>query len=118
MCFSTLTMAFRPHRDIHSCPLEEQRWVGKDEIDLVLDTASIPNILRPKDGVLLSRITDDRVSLDGVGNSVVVSESSGYSVFGKTLIMNQGHNLVSQYQIKDRYKIVEITGDCFLLGPR
>ena len=83
-----------------------QRGVGRDEIDLVLDTASIPNVLRPEDGVLLSQITNDRVSLIGIGNSVVVSESSGYSVFGKTRIMNQGHNLVSQYQTKDRYKIV------------
>ena len=32
--------------------------------------------------------------------------------------MNQGHNLVSQYQIKDRYKIIEISGDCFILEPR
>ena len=100
------------------CRRTPTRGVRGDHIDFVLDSASISNIMRPEDASLLIRIADDPVTLIGVGNVEVTSEKSGLSVFGKTRIMSQKHNLVSQYEVRRIYKVVEENEDCFRLEPR
>ena len=100
------------------CRRPPTRGVRRDHVDFVFDSASVSNIMKPEDASLLSQVIDDPVTLIGVGDIEVKSERSGVSVFGKTRIMSQNHNLVSQFEIKRNYKIIEETEDCFRLEPR
>ena len=47
-----------------------------------------------------------------------MSEACGDSIFGQTRVLEMKNNLVSQYQVRQYYKLIEINGDCFELVPR
>ena len=95
-----------------------RRGVGPGQVDFILDTATESSTIRPADSSLASNLRDDPITLVGVGDRQVVSEASGESIFGQTRVLEQKNNLVSQYQVRQYYRLVEVNEDCFELVPR
>ena len=102
------------------CPVDRSscRGVGSDQVDFILDTATESSTVKPADLSLASHLRVDPISLVGIGDRSVVSDSCGDSIFGQTRVLEQKNNLVSQYQVRQYYKLVEIDPDCFELVPR
>ena len=95
-----------------------RRGVGPGQVDFILDTATESSTVRPSDSSLTSNLRVNPISLVGIGDHTVVSDACGDSIFGQTRVLEQKNNLVSQYQVRQYYKLVEIDGDCFELVPR
>ena len=83
--------------------------VGPGQVDFILDTATESSTVKPEDLSLASNLRVDSISLVGIGDRTVVSDSCGDSIFGQTRVLDQ----VRQY-----YKLVEVNCDCFELVPR
>ena len=94
------------------------RGVGPGQVDFILDTATESSTIKPEDLSLASNLRVDSISLVGIGDRAVVSGSCGDSIFGQTRVLEQKNNLVSQYQVRQYYKLVEVDCDCFELVPR
>ncbi len=95
-----------------------RRGVGPSQVDFILDTATESSTIRPADSSLASNLRADPVSLVGVGDNAVVSDACGDSIFGQTRVLEMKNNLVSQFQVRQYYKLIEVNGDCFELVPR
>ena len=95
-----------------------RQGVSLNQIDFILDTATESSTIRPSDSSLAANIRTEPISLVGVGNRTVVSDKCGDSIFGQTRVLEMKNNLVSQYQVRQYYKLIEINGDCFELMPR
>ena len=84
-----------------------RRGVGINQFDFILDTATESRTIRPSDTSLATNIRADPISLVGVGDHTVVSDTCGDSIFGQTRVVEMKNNLVSQYQARQYYKLIE-----------
>ena len=83
-----------------------RQGVNLNQIDFILDTATESSTIRPSDSSLASNLRADPISLVGVGDLTVVSDSCGDSIFGQTRVLEMKNNLVSQYQVRQYYKLI------------
>ena len=86
----------------------ESSGVPPGSIDMTLDTASESNVAPPFAHDVVLNHREDPVYLKGVGGRVLVP-CVGDIVFGKTRLINDHSQLflLSQYQLGDRYKVVD-----------